>query len=160
MDPPAVEIGDLRAQVDPAALVERRVQAEIEGGWIRISGNGLTLLLPPAAPLKVERLAPGRGILRVNLMGVDWIAEVKPVVTPSGRLRLEAVGFRLASIPIPVPLALVHAGLGRLPQLPGLHLGEGKEVEIDLGEILATVGISFPPLQAAQAGDGYLELRF
>lgn len=156
---PAVEIGDLRASLDPAALAERRLQAGIEGGWIRISEDGLGLLLPPTAPLKVERLAPNQATLRVNVKGA-WIAEVRPVVSPAGRLRLEALGFRLASIPIPVPLALVRAALDRLPRLPGLHLGEGKEIEIDLGEILGMVGISLPPLQAAHATEGFLELRF
>src|SRR5687768_12917295 len=99
MPPPAVELSDLRARLDPAALVERRVEVEVEGGSARISGEGLVLLLPPSVPVRVERLAPDHATLRLSISGLEGVVEVRPVATPQGRLRLELLSARAGFLP-------------------------------------------------------------
>src|SRR5438067_2001191 len=148
--PPAVELVRLRAWIDPGSLVERKLRVEVEAALLRLSREGLVRGLPPDAPIGIDRITPDRAHLRLNIKGLSAALEMRPVVSAAGRLRLELISVRAGFLPI--PLSIAHAAIGRwLPSQPGLHAGEGNEVEIDLGEVLALVGVTLPPLQAARA---------
>ena len=164
MPPLGLELSGLRATVETEALAERQVRLHVESGLLRLSPHGLTLLLPPGTPVAIRRVIPGRLLLhgsvdyRGNRLTGD--AEVVPRVTTRGRIRLEVVSFRALGF-IPVPIAGVTWFLRtRLSGKLGVHFGEGDHLEIDLAEILRTIGVDLPPLKAAHAGDGVAELEF
>jgi len=163
---PAIEIRDVRARLDAESLVRRQPQVVVDAVILRLSERGLTLVLPPGAPLAVDRITQDRVLFRVNIRGVEGIVHAQPRVTPSGRLRVELVSVRALFLPFfPVPLSLVGEMIGRfLPRKPGLFLGEGNQIEIDLAVVLregaGLEALHLPPLRAVGAGDGVVELRF
>src|SRR4051794_14193201 len=116
---PAVDLRTFRARLDPAALLERRVALEVEAAGIRLSGEGLALIRAPGVPVHVERVAPERLHLRVNVKG-EWLVEARPVVTSAGRLRLELVSVRPAFFSLfAIPEPLVRLALRNIPAQPG-----------------------------------------
>jgi hypothetical protein len=165
---PGLQIVTLQAELDPEALAEGRAALKVERVRLRFSVEGLALVLPPGAPVSVERLRGGHAFLRVRRGSLAAVVEVWPTVSPSGRLRLEPVSVRAGLLPL--PRAAVAVVLGRLReelmQKPGLHVAEGNVAEIDLGEILwylaGKIGASveLPRLQTARAGEGILELEY
>jgi hypothetical protein len=161
--PPALEISGVAGELDAAALGRRRVALRVTAGVLRLSEAGLALLLPPALPLKLERIADGRvllrGRVRVPVIGdVDALAEIRPRLA-GGRIRLEVVAVRAGMLPVP-PSAIGFLLRGRLPDKPGLSLGEGDTLEIDLAAVLAPLGIELPVPSALGVTGGMIELNF
>ncbi|HTE17136.1 MAG TPA: hypothetical protein VK689_02010 [Armatimonadota bacterium] len=164
MPPMGIELSGLRATVGTDALAERQVRLQVEGGLLRLSPRGLTLLLPPGTPVAIHRIIPGRLLLRgsVDLLGmaVGFDAEVAPGATSDGRVRLQVVAVRAAGfLPVPVP-AVIRILRTKLSHLPGIRFTAEDRMEIDLAEILRPLGVFLPPLKSAHARDGVAELEF
>ena len=169
----AVELSGLRAVIDPEALAERRLSVALEGAVIRLAGPAIAHAAPALAraaglPIALERIQDGSLFGQVNFKGLKFTAEVRPVVTPEGSVRLEmrnvrAVGF----IPLPPTLAMsaIRAGLADLPGLtPGedyLELDPAVFVRAKLAQITGErVSVSLPPVRNVRAEADMLEIEF
>lgn len=152
----AVKVMALRARLDPLDLARKEFRLRIEGGRLYLSEHGLALLLPPGLPLTLQRITPGVLHFQARAAGFNVGLQVRPSVTPQGRLRLPITG--LMGFVVPILLGLVKE---RLAGKPGLHFTPSNEIELDLAEIIAYVSqVELPPLKAARAGEGVAELEF
>jgi len=146
----------LRASLDPLDLARKQFRLRIEGGRLYLSEHGLSMLLPPGLPLRLQRITPGVLHFQARAAGFNVALQVRPSVTLEGRLRLPISGLMGFLVPI-----LIGMMKERLTGKPGLHFTPSNEIELDLAEIVAYVSpVKLPPLKAARAGDGIAELEF
>jgi outer membrane protein assembly factor BamB len=159
MAAPAIQASGLRARVHEKALLDGRCRIRLEGGRLRISEDGLRMLIPPGAPVALQGLAPGRVVLQVDFKLAGAVAEIRLFVTPEGRLGLELGSVEAGILPVPSSLA---AAVVRelLPEQPWLRSGPGARWEVDFAQLAAPAGLELPPLAAARAGGGAVELEF
>jgi outer membrane protein assembly factor BamB len=157
--PPGLRIRGLRGCLDDEALLEGRLQLALEGGTLTGSTEGLRSLIPPDARARLEAITPAG--LRVRVRGPvgSAVAEIRLSTTPEGWLAIELLSVQAG--PFAVPMSLVAAIVREtLPQQPWLHARSGTAWDVDVAAALAPFGIEVPPLAAARAGDGTLELEF
>lgn len=154
-----LQILDLRASLEPNALLTRRARLAVESVRVRFSCEGLTALLPRDAEAAVERIGPDRIHARVRVRGIATALELEPDVAPSGRLAVRIVAARAGFLPLPP--TFVSALLPGVVPLPrGVHPGEGGQFEVDVRAVAADWGVELPPLRRARAEEGALELTF
>lgn len=152
----AAKVMALRASLDPVDLAQKEFRLRIEGGRLYLSEHGLDLLLPPGLPLRLQRITPGVLHFQAQVAGFNVGLQVRPSVTPQGRLRLPISG--LMGFVVPILIGMLKE---RISGKPGLHFTPSNEIEIDLAEIIAYLSpVELPPLKAARAGDGVAELEF
>lgn len=154
----AAKVMALQANLDAIDLARKEFRLRIESGRLYLSEHGLALLLPPGLPLRLQRITPGVLHFQAQALGFNVVLQVRPSVTPQGRLRLPISG--LMGFLVPILIGMLRE---RLSGKPGLHLTPSNEIELDLAEIIAYVSqsqVDLPPLKAARAGDGIAELEF
>jgi hypothetical protein len=147
----ALKVMGLRATLVPEELLRREARLRIEAGRLYLSEQGLALLLPPGVPLKLERISPGVLHVRVGSGLLSASAEIRPTVIGDGLLGLDIGGL------VGLFLPFIR---DRVEGKPGIRGLAGNRMVIDLAEIVALIGIDVPPLKAARAGDGIVELEF
>ena len=163
MPAPAIQLIGLRGEIDPRAAARKELQLQVEGVTVRVSEAAARRVVPPEMPITVERLAGGRIYVRANAMGLlEGALEItlRPV---NGRaLRAEVVAARAAFFPIPLfaVAAAMPILLRKMLEMPGLQLGPGASVDVDLNAFTTPHGVHLPPLQSVQAEGGVLELVF
>jgi hypothetical protein len=166
MSVPALAAEGMRLRVDETALAERRLRLAVDGGVLRLSAAGLSLLMEQGGlPVQLERIDGGKLHLRAQFGGVRGNVEVALSAAPTGRLQAAVTAFRAAGfLPIPIS-ALMWAARSFAPAKPGLHWMPGDRLEVDLAEIARSqappeVELALAPLREVRTGTGLLELRF
>ncbi|HEU4752549.1 MAG TPA: hypothetical protein VFU47_05520 [Armatimonadota bacterium] len=161
-----VQLEGLRARVDPEALAQRRLSVVVDAARVRVSHAALELLArnaPASVPLeveRVERIDGGRVGVRASFRGIGFTTEIRPLVTPEGRVRVEMSSFRAVGL-LPLPPSLVLSAIrARLPELPGLYPGQEDYLEIDPVALARGAGapVEIPPVAAIRAEHGVLEI--
>jgi hypothetical protein len=154
----AIQLRDLSGQLDAAALGSRRIALTVDAGVLRVSAEALGALLRPKG-LVVIGIDAGRIGVRLRVGFAEVTAGLRPAAD-RGRLRLEVAAVQAFSF-LPIPPAAAAAVIrALLPSRPGIYPGERDYIEADLAELLRPLGIELPPLRAASAQDGYVELQF
>lgn len=152
MSTAALKVMALNASVDPADLLRKEPRLRVESGRLYLSTEGLAMVLPPGAPVKLERISPGALHVRLGSGLLSAGAEVKASVSGEGFLRLDIGG--LAGLFLPLARE-------QLAGKPGIRSVEGSRITIDLAEVVAyKTPVELPPLRAARIGDGVVELEF
>jgi hypothetical protein len=158
--PGFIRISGVRAEVDAAALARKEVRARVHSLILRLTPEGITALLPPGLPLVVHGINAARLQGRAQVMGVHLDLDVLPEATPGGRLRLRFTGLRAGGfVPLPAETLIGAFLSARRPDAPGVHVVEGRMLEIDLRELLARFGVELPPVERVGLGPGWAELH-
>lgn len=163
MPAPAIQLIGLRGEIDPRAAAHKELLLRVEGGTVRVSEAAARRVIPPEMPVTVERFAGGRVYVRANAMGLLEGALEITLRSVNGRaLRAEVVAARASFFPIPLfaVAAAMPILLRKLLETPGVQLGPGASVDLDLNAFTTPQGIHLPPLQSVQAEGGMLELVF
>jgi hypothetical protein len=160
----AILLEGLRATIDPAALAERRLVLQVEGGVLRVAAEALARAIPPDKPVSLERVDNGT----VRVRHPFGTADVAPVAVPGARVRLHIVRARLGGL-LPLPGSLAAGALRGRVALPGLYPGEGDYLEFDPNEAIRDgtspeqrerFELVLPPVRGIRAEDGVLEVEF
>jgi chromate transporter len=184
---------ELLAGIQPVALAAIlvtawRLRSAVVGGWrkpvVGALAFGLTLWIPPAAPLVIlgaglANLAATRSPSRLGM----WLAVPLAAVAPSGglgavawvflRTGLLLFGGGLVLVALLAPEVVGRGWLTRTEFLDGIALGQatpgpitmsaafvGYAVEGVLGAVVATTAIYLPSFLAVLAGSGPFLRRF
>lgn len=154
-----IRITGVRAEIDAAALARREVRARLEALAVRLSPEGITALLPPGTPLTIYGINAGRLQARGAFKGIPFDLDILPEATPTGRLRLRFTGMRLGGfLPLPAE-TILSAVFAALRFGPGVHVVEGRMLEIDLRELLARLNIEAAPVDRVGLSPGSAELH-
>ena len=132
-----IQLAGVRATLNAAALAERQIGLRVHGGLLRLSDEGLALLLRPTGLATIDRISGGHAFLRLSYQGIHAIIEVWPSASMQGRLRLEPVSVRAGFFPLPAAtVGLILGALrDRLADKPWIHLVQGNVPEIDFSEL-------------------------
>lgn len=138
-----VRLEGVRAEVDAAALAERRLGLRIEAGSLLVPA-ALVPFLVPDGPVRLTGI--GHGLLLARYVGPPLPAdlEVRPALRKDGWIRMELTSVRAAGL-LPVPRGMVLGAVAeRLAGRPGVRIGEGGHPEVCLDELLAPLGVRLP----------------
>lgn len=156
---PAVQVSSLCARIDEEALLQQRLSLVVDGGVLRVSEAALRRVLPPEAPVLLDKLTPFGLVLRVEHELTTILAEVRLFASPTGGLGLDLTAVRTDLLSLPA--SLVTALLSEfLPAQPWLRRGPGTRWEVDLAGMLRPYGVELPPLAGVRTGAGVVELEF
>jgi hypothetical protein len=163
MPAPAIQLIGLRGEIDPRAAARKELQLRVGGATVRVSEAAARRVIPPEMPVTVERIAGGRIYVRANAMGLLEGALEITLRSVNGRaLRAEVVAARAGLFPIPLfaVAAAMPILLRKVLEMPGVHLGPGASVDVDLNAFTTPHGIHLPPLRSVTAEGGVLEVAF
>lgn len=153
------QIRHLRGRLDEEALEQKRIRLFIESAAIHASEQGLRRVIPGDAPAKLEKLAQGGVILRVDLPFVSALARIQVFKGPEGLLSVELVEVEAGILPVPASLA---AAIIReyLPSKPWLLQRPGTRWDVDIPALARSQGLELPALSAVRVNPLGIDLEF
>ena len=165
----SVAISHLRVLVDEESLIARKPRVTIEGLYLSVSEDAMSVVKLANGKVQIERLTGGVIRFSTSLTPIGAMGELRPSVGPNGAIRLELVSLRAAGL-VPLPKSVVlHFAQREVTTrgIRGVTFPGESVIEIDPNEVLAFalaqqapgVEVKLAPLQALRAGEGVLELQ-
>jgi hypothetical protein len=164
---PAVAVRNLSAVIDPEALLQKRLVAELRSAVVSVTEAAAQAALRADSRFSLEQLGPERIFVKTSLTPLGGNLELTPSIDDSGRLLLKITSFKAGGF---LPLTgLVGGFLNAFKEKiaashPGIRVVGDSTIEVDLNAALrphlGDAELVLPPLRSVRVLPGYIEIEF